>query len=157
MLPIGRDPGSGLIALSRRPRFPSQIEHTLLRVAANQAAIAIQRWRSEAQLAEQASVLEQLNETEKALYTFTDQLFRAQSRHRMYEASLDAIIRMLRCDRASILLFDDCNVMRFVAWRGLSDEYRRAVDGHSPWKPEDKSPIRYASKTSTRAAIFPKS
>ena len=28
--------------------------------------------------------------------------------------------------------------MRFAAWRALSDEYRRAVDGHSPWKPGDQ-------------------
>jgi signal transduction histidine kinase len=30
--------------------------------------------------------------------------------------------------------------MRFVAWRGLSDEYRNAVEGHSPWKADDPSP-----------------
>lgn len=28
--------------------------------------------------------------------------------------------------------------MRFVAWRGLSDTYRAAVDGHSPWKRQDR-------------------
>jgi GAF domain-containing protein len=27
--------------------------------------------------------------------------------------------------------------MRFVAWSGLSDEYRAAVDGHSPWLPDE--------------------
>src|SRR5207247_1611739 len=31
-------------------------------------------------------------------------------------------------------------VMRFKAWRNLSDDYRRAVEGHSPWKPDDPSP-----------------
>ena len=30
--------------------------------------------------------------------------------------------------------------MRFVAWRDLSDAYRRAVDGHSPWKRGEKGP-----------------
>ena len=30
--------------------------------------------------------------------------------------------------------------MRFVAWRGLSDGYRRAVDGHSPWTRDTKDP-----------------
>jgi two-component system sensor kinase FixL len=30
--------------------------------------------------------------------------------------------------------------MRFVAWRGLSERYRKAVEGHSPWKPDAKSP-----------------
>jgi PAS domain S-box-containing protein len=33
--------------------------------------------------------------------------------------------------------------MRFQAWRGLSDAYRAAVDGHSPWTPDavDPQPI----------------
>ncbi len=30
--------------------------------------------------------------------------------------------------------------MRFVAWRGLSDFYRKATDGHSPWTPDIKNP-----------------
>ena len=37
-VPIGREAGSGLVALSRRPDFPTDTEQTLLRVAANQAA-----------------------------------------------------------------------------------------------------------------------
>jgi GAF domain-containing protein len=53
---------------------------------------------------------------------------------------LDAIIDALHCNRASILLFDDCGVMRFVASRGLSDAYRRAVEGHSPWTRRVKDP-----------------
>ena len=36
--------------------------------------------------------------------------------------------------------FDEAGVMQFVAWRGLSDGYRAAVDGHSPWKPDDRDP-----------------
>src|SRR5205085_6455188 len=58
----------------------------------------------------------------------------------IYAAALDAIVSGLRCDRASILLYDDAQVMRFVAWRGLSDEYRRAAEGHSPWRPDDRDP-----------------
>ncbi|HWN68378.1 MAG TPA: GAF domain-containing protein, partial [Haliangium sp.] len=41
-------------------------------------------------------------------------------------------------ERAAILLFDKEGpegVMRFEAWRGLSDQYRAAVEGHSPWQP----------------------
>ena len=30
--------------------------------------------------------------------------------------------------------------MRFKSWRGLSDGYRRAVEGHSPWKPNEPNP-----------------
>jgi PAS domain S-box-containing protein len=138
-VPIGRDAAAGLVALSRRPDFPTDTEQTLLRVAANQAATAIERWKSESKLAEQARVLQRLTTTETALYRFTDRLFRTASRDEVYEAALDAIIDILRCDRASILLFDETNTMRFVAWRDLSNEYRRAVDGHSPWKPEDNA------------------
>src|SRR5262249_49149888 len=31
-------------------------------------------------------------------------------------------------------------VMRFEAWRGLSAQYRKAVEGHSPWEPNAKNP-----------------
>jgi PAS domain S-box-containing protein len=74
------------------------------------------------------------------LYEFTEHLQRAKGMPDIYSAALDAISSALGCDRASILLFDTSGVMRFVAWRGLSDEYRKAVDGHSPWKRESEDP-----------------
>ena len=82
-------------------------------------------------------------EEQAALYRITDSLHRARSLADVYDSALDAILRALPCQRASILLFDELGVMRFVAWRGLSDTYRRAVDGHSPWTPdaEDPQPI----------------
>jgi PAS domain S-box-containing protein len=78
-----------------------------------------------------------------ALYQFTDRLFRAASVEDVYEAGLDAIVRALGCERASILMFDHSGIMKFVAWRGLSDAYRRAVEGHSPWTRDsrDQQPI----------------
>lgn len=76
-----------------------------------------------------------------ALYRFTDRLFRARSRSDACDAALDAIREALGCERASILLFDDSGTMRFTAWRGLSDTYRRAVDGHSPWTESTKEPV----------------
>jgi PAS domain S-box-containing protein len=78
-------------------------------------------------------------EEQAALYQFTDRLYRAETLDDVYESALDAILRALRCSRASILLFDDAGMMRFVAWRGLSESYRKAVDGHSPWTSEEKS------------------
>jgi PAS domain S-box-containing protein len=75
-----------------------------------------------------------------ALYELTDRLHRAGSLDDVYLAALDAIVRALRCDRASILLFDKAGVMRFAAWRGLSDAYRVAVEGHSPWTPDARHP-----------------
>src|SRR5262249_54532255 len=58
----------------------------------------------------------------------------------IYEAALDAIVSGLRCTRASILRLDEHGVMRFVAWRGLSEGYRRAVEGHSPWSAGEANP-----------------
>jgi hypothetical protein len=140
---IGRDPGCGIIALSRRPDFPTDAEQTLLRVAANHAAMAMERSKSEAKSARQTRMLQRLSMTEAALYTFTDRLFRAESYHEIYEAALDAIVGILGCDRASVLMLDAAGTMRFVAWRALSDDYRKAVEGHSPWEPgdTDASPI----------------
>ena len=85
----------------------------------------------------------QRKRTEKiqaALYQFTDRLFRAAVVDDVYEAGLEAIVRALGCDRASILMFDHTGDMKFVAWRGLSDGYRQAVEGHSPWTREAKDP-----------------
>jgi PAS domain S-box-containing protein len=84
--------------------------------------------------------LERRAAEQAALYRFTDRLYRAESDAEIHEAALDAIIDGLGCDRASVLLFDAAGVMRFVASRGLSDGYRAAVDGHSPWKAGDRDP-----------------
>ena len=87
-----------------------------------------------------AAALDRHASEQAALYQFTDKLFRAQSLDDMYESALDAILHAVRCQRASILLFDSAGVMRFVRWHGLSDEYRRAVEGHSPWTPDVSNP-----------------
>ena len=74
------------------------------------------------------------------LIRLTEQLQSGESLADIYRAALDAICDALGCDRASILLFDAAKVMRFVAWRGLSDDYRTAVDGHSPWTADCDNP-----------------
>jgi signal transduction histidine kinase len=58
----------------------------------------------------------------------------------VYRFALESAKRGSRSDRAAILLFDAANKMRFRAWSGLSDRYRAAVDGHSPWKADDSFP-----------------
>jgi PAS domain S-box-containing protein len=68
------------------------------------------------------------------LYKLTDRLYRARSLDDALDAAMDAIVSGLRCSRASILLFDHDGVMRFIAWRGLSDGYRKVFDGHTPWQ-----------------------
>ena len=80
-----------------------------------------------------AGALDRQASEQAALYQFTDKLFRAQCSDDIYDAALEAILHAIRCERASILLFDSAGVMRFVRWCCLSDGYRQAVEGHSPW------------------------
>jgi len=77
---------------------------------------------------------------QRALYQFAQLQHIATNIGEIHDASLDAILFAMDCHRASILLFDKEKVMRFVAWRGLSERYRKAVEGHSPWKPDAKNP-----------------
>jgi signal transduction histidine kinase len=74
------------------------------------------------------------------LYRLTDAANRAETLDQVYAAALDGIAAALGVARASILLFDSDGVMRFKAWRGLSDAYRAAVEGHTPWRPDDHAP-----------------
>lgn len=64
-------------------------------------------------------------------------LSRESTLDRLYSHAMDAVAVTLQVERASLLIFDHADSCRFVAWRGLSDSYRVAVDGHSPWTPRD--------------------
>lgn len=77
---------------------------------------------------------EQRARTEMALlYSLVDAVNRATSLPEIYEPALDIVHRALDVSRSAILLFDPDGVMRFKSWRGLSDEYRAALTGQSPW------------------------
>ena len=79
----------------------------------------------------------------QTVYRLTDDVSRANGPDEIYEAALQGLERALATDRASILLYDEDGVMRFKAWHGLSDGYRRAVEGHSPWSRDafDPKPV----------------
>jgi GAF domain-containing protein len=70
----------------------------------------------------------------------TKAISKCRSVEEIYSAALDALGYGLGVDRASILLFDPDGVMRFKAYRGISDAYRRAVEGHTPWRPDSPDP-----------------
>jgi PAS domain S-box-containing protein len=65
----------------------------------------------------------------------TRAISRTQRLEDIYDAALDALGAGLDVQRAAILLFDPDGIMRFKAWRGLSETYRKAVEGHTPWSP----------------------
>src|SRR6187399_3016618 len=72
--------------------------------------------------------------------SLTRALSQARALAEIYRVALDTLTEALGLTRAAVLLFDPDGVMRFKASRGLSDAYRRAVEGHTPWSPETPDP-----------------
>lgn len=89
--------------------------------------------------AAERKALQQYGQLQQIFY-LTETCSRAADLKDIYDAALEAIITSLGADRASILITGADGVMRFTAWRGLSDRYRKAVEGHSPWKPDQVDP-----------------
>jgi PAS domain S-box-containing protein len=111
-----------------------ETSRSFLLLAARQCAQALTRARlflAERQAKARAAVL----------FSVTDRISRAADLEGVYAAALEGIERGLDAERASILTFDEAGVMRFVAWRGLSDTYRARVEGHSPWTSDCKDPV----------------
>jgi PAS domain S-box-containing protein len=75
-----------------------------------------------------------------AVYRFADAVAGAPALDDVLTAALDALLEATGADRAAVLLADDDGVLRFRAWRGLSDRYRTYTEGRSPWQPEDDDP-----------------
>jgi PAS domain S-box-containing protein len=118
---------------SRDPRrADAQLLNTLATIG-HQAGQFLQRHRAEQNLARRLAELE-------LLYEMAQAVNEATSADHIYNRALDALARAIEVHRASILVLDQDRVMRFVAWRGISDEYRAAVEGHSPWSPDDAAP-----------------
>jgi PAS domain S-box-containing protein len=59
---------------------------------------------------------------------------RAQGSSELYRTATRGIVQVFAADRAAVLIFDQNDVLRFKEWVGLSDEYCKAVNGHTPWK-----------------------
>ncbi len=78
-----------------------------------------------------------------AVYQLSNAVSGAESLEEVYEVAMSSILCTLKADRVAILLFDEEGVMRFKSWQGLSDAYRKAADGHSPWTKDaiDPEPI----------------
>jgi PAS domain S-box-containing protein len=107
-------------------------EFSFLRAAADIVAGIIKRGQANELLRRQFNEL-------LAVHSMTSTLNSARSLDEINAAALRTLVDGLRADRASILLFDHNGVMRFVAWSGLSDAYRAAVEGHSPWSADAQS------------------
>jgi signal transduction histidine kinase len=79
--------------------------------------------------------LEQL----QRLYRLSEEIVQAPTIEAIFDEALGAICAVLNVARAAVLLLED-GTMRFRAWRGLSETYRHAVEGHSSWPPDVADP-----------------
>lgn len=100
----------------------------LLEELAERAAVAIENGRLYQESVDGRRRAEEL-------YGFARAAASAERVEQVFDAALDAIDIALGATRAAVLINDDAGIMRFRAWRGLSDAYRSAVEGHSPWPP----------------------
>jgi signal transduction histidine kinase/CheY-like chemotaxis protein len=103
----------------------------------------------------------------------SDAVSRASSLHDIFDSALDCLTAALGVDRAAILLADcegpegrggppdrggwgrdgaRAGIMHFEAWRDLSDEYRAALEGFSPWQPETRNPEPVLIEDVTRSS-----
>ncbi len=81
-----------------------------------------------------ARQVEQKLEQMHVLSGLAEAVNRAEEPSEIYLTALHGLKRAVGSDRASVLIFDSDGVMRFKAWTGLSDQYREAASGHTPWK-----------------------
>lgn len=75
------------------------------------------------------------------VYDLADAVSRAVPLEDLFEKAVRAACEALEVKRAALLVVDEAGVMRFRAWRGLSDGYRAVAEGHSPWARDEERPL----------------
>ncbi len=101
-----------------------------LSLAARQAEQRNERVRFEGELRRRLDPM-------RAVYNLADASSHARPIEELYAEAIEGAERALHTRRAAILLFDAKGVLRFQAWQGISERYRQAVEGHSPWTRAD--------------------
>ncbi|MEP0869981.1 PAS domain S-box protein [Trichocoleus desertorum AS-A10] len=86
------------------------------------------------------ATLRQQFEQLQAIYHITNTVSHAAALEDIYAAALGGFQQALKVDRTAVLILDSDRVMRFQAWRQLSDTYRQAAEGRSPWPTDAASP-----------------
>ncbi|HVV49406.1 MAG TPA: GAF domain-containing sensor histidine kinase, partial [Polyangia bacterium] len=125
----------GTVTASRRREHESFTAEDLklLEELGERAAIAIENARLHRETTDGRARAEQL-------YRFAQAVVAADTVDVVFEAALAALQVAVGADRAAILTYGADEVMRFRTWRNLSDAYRGAVEGHSPWPRDAVAP-----------------
>jgi signal transduction histidine kinase len=76
----------------------------------------------------------------QAVYDLAGAVDRAESVEEITRVVFDSLERLLGPNRIALLLADAGGGLRFRAWRGLSDEYRAAIEARSPALPHVENP-----------------
>ena len=71
---------------------------------------------------------------QRLLYKLAEAANRAETLTELYQKGVETIQSSLNVDRAALLLIDEHGFMRFKAWQGVSDDYRRLVEAHTSGK-----------------------
>ncbi len=71
----------------------------------------------------------------KLLSKMISEANRAETLDEVYQCAVSGVLSLLNAQRTAILVFGEDQRPHFVAWEGLSKDYRTQVDGHSPWNP----------------------
>ncbi len=93
----------------------------------------------------------------RVLYTLSETLMASTNVADTYDAAMDGFRGALGVERVAILVSEADGLPRFTAWRGLSERYRRAVEGHTFWTADEPSPAPVVIddvQTDPRAAAF---
>jgi two-component system phosphate regulon sensor histidine kinase PhoR len=74
------------------------------------------------------------------LYGLAEAVDRCRTIEEVFDTTVDGLRAGIGVGRASLLLPDEHGVLRFLAWCGLSDSCRLAVEGLSPWRSDTGMP-----------------
>jgi len=129
----GRIVGTVTAARCQEGQGFSRDDLTLLEEFGERAAAAIENARLHRETVNARTRAEQL-------YRFAQSVVVADRVDVVFDAALTALETAVGARRAAILTFDAEGVMRFRAWRRLSESYRCAVEGHSPWTRDAVAP-----------------
>jgi signal transduction histidine kinase len=124
----------GVLAFGfRDPRAFGPDERATAEDLATQTALALERARLyEAERSARKNAEQREREMEM-LFRLAETTAAARELNALFEEVLNGVRDVLGVERASILLCDEAGIMRFRAWRGLSDKYRQTLERHTPW------------------------
>jgi signal transduction histidine kinase len=122
-------------------------ERTFQQMLARQCSLAFDRvrmLREERTLREAAERLaaaeKQARGDVELLYEVIASVNRIDSIDDVYTLVLRSVIRGTKSDRAAVSLFDEAGTMRFQVSEGLSNRFKAALEGHTPWQRDDVYP-----------------